>query len=121
MDISELIKALELELLQPEVRKSKERLNELIADNFLEIGASGKNYNKQDILNKLPQQTETKLALQDFNTIEISADTILATYQVEKESEGIKEKTISSRSSIWQNKDGEWKIIFHQGTLLKDL
>ena len=119
MDISELIKALENELLQPEVRKSKERLNELIGDNFMEIGASGKNYNKQDILNKLPQQAENKLALKDFNAIEISPDTILATYQVEKESEDKKGKTISSRSSIWQNKDGKWKIIFHQGTLLK--
>ena len=121
MDISELIKVLELELLQPGVIKSKERLNELIADNFLEIGASGKNYSKQDILNKLPQQPETKLALQDFNTIEISPDTILATYQVEKESGEKNGKSISSRSSIWQNKDGEWKIIFHQGTLLKNL
>lgn len=79
---------------------SKERLNELIADNFLEIGTSGRNYSKEDILEKLSQQAETKLALKDFNAMEISPDTILTTYQIEKEILGSNEKTFSSRSSI---------------------
>jgi len=116
MDVSELIKALEFELLQPEVRKSSDRLDELLADNFLEIGASGRNYNKQDILNELPEQYEIKFTLKNFNTIEISPDTILATYQVEKEIPCSNEKIFSSRSSIWKNKDGNWQMIFHQGT-----
>lgn len=118
MNISEIIKALELELLKPEVRKSKERLNELIADNFLEVGSSGRNYNKQDILSELPDQSEIKFSMQDFNAIEISPDTILATYQVEKIILGSNEKTKSARSSIWQNKNGNWQMIFHQGTNL---
>ena len=116
MNISEIIKALELELLKPEVRKSKERLNELIADDFLEIGASGSNFNKEDILNELPDQSEINFLMQDFNTIEISPDTILATYQVEKIILESDEKIKSARSSIWKNKDGNWQIIFHQGT-----
>ena len=120
MDITELIKALELELLQPEVRKSKERLNELIADNFLEVGASGRNYNKQDVLKELLGESDTKFTVKDFNTIEISPDTILATYQAEKEISGSNEKIISSRSSIWQNKNGNWQMIFHQGTNLDE-
>jgi hypothetical protein len=120
MDVTELIKALELELLQQEVRKSKERLNELIADNFLEIGSSGKSYNKQDIINELLKESETKITLKDFNTIEISLDTILATYLAEKEILGSNEKILSSRSSIWQNKNGNWQIIFHQGTNLNE-
>jgi hypothetical protein len=120
MDVTELIKALELELLQPEVRKSKERLNELIADNFLEIGSSGKSYNKQDIINELPEEEETKFTVKDFNTIEISPDTILATYQAEKEVSDINGNILSSRSSIWQNKNGDWQMIFHQGTNLNE-
>ncbi len=118
MNITELIKALELELLQPEVRKSKKRLNELIVDNFLEIGSSGRNYNKEDILNELPSQSEIKFSMKDFNAIEISVDTILATYQVEKIILESNEKTKSARSSIWQNKNGNWQMIFHQGTNL---
>lgn len=116
MNISELIKALELELLQPEVRKSKERLNELIADDFVEIGTSGKEYTKQDVINDLTEEPEIKFTIQNFNTIEISPDSIFATYQVEKEILGRIAKINSSRTSIWKNTDGRWQIIFHQGT-----
>ena len=115
MGISELIKALELELLQPEVRKSKERLNELIADDFVEISSSGKEYTKEDVINDLAGQGKINFTVQYFNTIEISPETILATYEVEKESSDNKEKIKSSRTSIWKNKDGNWQIVFHQG------
>ena len=117
MNNSDLIKNLETELLQPEVRKSKERLNELLADDFYEIGESGKQYNKQDILNDLLKQTEAKFTIQNFNAVEISPGIILATYQAEKEIAG--NKTSSLRSSFWQNRNGKWQITFHQGTPLK--
>ncbi len=58
---SDLIKNLEVELLQPEVRKSKERLNELLADDFFEIGESGKKYSKQDILNEYTKSPRNKI------------------------------------------------------------
>ena len=118
MDISDLIKNFETELLQPKVRKSKERLNELLADDFYEIGESGKQYNKQDILNDLPKQTEVKITIQNFNAVEISPGIVLVTYQAEKEIAG--NKTSSLRSSFWQNKNGKWQITFHQGTQIKN-
>ena len=117
MNLTDLIKNLETELLQPEVRKAKERLNELLADEFIEIGESGKKYNKQEILNDLPEQTEIKFTISNFNAVEVSPDIVLATYQAEEEIAG--NKTSSLRSSFWQNKNGKWQIIFHQGTLLK--
>jgi len=116
MNITALIKALEIELLQPEVRKSKKRLNELIADDFVEMGASGKEYNKQNVINDLTEEPELKFTIQNFNTIELSPDSILATYQVEKEILGSDTKINSSRTSIWKNIDGRWQIVFHQGT-----
>lgn len=118
MNLTDLIKNLETELLRPEVRKSKKRLDELLADDFYEIGESGKKYNKQDILNDLPKQAEVDFTIQNFNAVEISPGIILATYQIEKEIAG--NKTSSLRSSFWQNKNGKWQIIFHQGTTLKD-
>ncbi|MEJ2495601.1 MAG: DUF4440 domain-containing protein [Ignavibacteriaceae bacterium] len=116
MGIAELIKALEIELLQPEVRKSKDRLNELISDGFIEIGESGKQYNKQDILSALPMQTGLKFSLRDFKATEISSNVVLATFHLEKEITESREKIISLRSSIWKNKNGKWQIVFHQGT-----
>jgi len=117
--IAELIKALEIELLQPEVRKSKDRLNELIADEFIEIGESGKQYNKQDILDALPKQSGIRFSPKDFKATEISSNVVLATFHLEKEITESGEKIISLRSSIWKNKSGRWQIVFHQGTPLK--
>ena len=119
MGIAELIKALEIELLQPEVRKSKDRLNELIADQFIEIGESGKQYNKQDILDALPKQSGIRFSPKDFKATEISSNVVLATFHLEKEITESREEITSLRSSIWKNKDGKWLIVFHQGTPLK--
>ena len=118
MEISELIKVLELELLNPAIRNSKERLNELLADDFYEIGESGKQYNKQEIINILPTLSDIKYSVQNFNAIEIADDMVLATYQIQKDNISSGDRTFSLRSSIWQNRNGNWQIIFHQGTRL---
>lgn len=119
MGQTDFIKKLELELIQPEIRKSKERLDELIADEFIEIGESGNQYNKQDILIALPKQTGIKFSLSDFKATEIATGIVLATFELEKEILNSGEKIISLRSSIWQNRNGKWQIVFHQGTQLK--
>ena len=119
MNTSDIIENFEMELLQPEIRKSTERLDELIADEFIEIGESGKQYNKQDILTALPKQTGINFFLSDFKATQISSDVVLATFHLEKEITESREKIISLRSSIWKNKNGKWLIVFHQGTPLK--
>ena len=119
MNYSDIIKNLETELFQPEIRKSKEKLEELIADEFIEIGESGNQYNKLDILNVLPKQTGIKFYLSDFEATEISPDIVLATFQLEKEIVNRSEKIISLRSSIWKLNNGKWQIVYHQGTPLK--
>jgi len=119
MNASDIIKNFETELLQPEIRKSTERLDELIADEFTEIGESGKQYNKRDIFDALPKQSGIKFFLSNFKATEISFDVVLATFELEKEISESGEKIMSLRSSIWKNKDGRWQIIYHQGTPLK--
>ncbi|GAI33223.1 unnamed protein product, partial [marine sediment metagenome] len=99
--LAKLIKDLEVELLQPDVRKSTHRLNELLADDFLEFGASGNRYNKHDILEHLPKLVQAKYTVHDFATVQISPNTILATYRVEKEVLDSGEKSFSLRSSLW--------------------
>ena len=103
-------------MLQPSVRKSTDRLNELLADDFLEFGASGSRYNKHDVLEHLPKLDEVKHTVHDFATVQISPDTILATYRAEKKGLDSGEKSFSLRSSLWQNRNGQWQVFFHQGT-----
>ena len=114
--IKKLIEQLEIELLQPKIRKSKERLNELLADNFFEFGMSGDKYTKQDILNILPQSKGIRYEGTDFESVEISPNTILLTYRASVENTNTNKKIWTLRSSIWQKRNDNWQMIFHQGT-----
>jgi hypothetical protein len=62
MNTADIIKNPEIELVQPEVCKIKEKLDDLIAEEFFENGNSGKQYIKQDILNDSQKQTGIKFS-----------------------------------------------------------
>jgi hypothetical protein len=113
-----VIENFELELLQPDVRKSVDRLDALLADDFIEIGASGVRYTKQDTLTIVPSSTGELLTMHEFAIRELAPELILATYRVEKTVKGTGGTAWSFRSSIWQKQNGRWKMIFHQGTAL---
>ena len=106
--LPKLIEALEQSLLDPSVRQSTEKLNRLIADDFVEFGSSGKIYNKQDCIK--PDEDSRKFVANDFKVEELSKDVMLATYKTTEDG------VASLRSSIWKRYGDEWKMIFHQGT-----
>lgn len=112
----ELILSLEKELLKPEIRKSPERLRELLAEDFIEYCSSGVIYNYK--LDDTFYEDNVSFKLSEFNSKELSKDCILATYKIDKIYH--KDNVIKSslRSSIWQLYDGKWKMVFHQGTLI---
>jgi hypothetical protein len=114
-DVTTLIKSLELELLQPGTRSSAERLNEILSDDFLEIGESGNRYDKQSILKLLPTLGNTKYILSDFRVLKISSDALLASYSIEKEIDASGTNSHSLRISLWQKSNDQWQILFHQG------
>jgi glyoxylase I family protein len=113
--LREEIRALERALLQPEVRRSAARLDDLLADSFREIGSSGKMFTRADILEALPTETgEVAFVMSDFEIVRLSADVVLATYAVARTTGS--QTTRSLRSSIWTRTGGGWRMRFHQGT-----
>jgi len=115
----QIIKKFELELLKPEIRRDKARLNELLSEDFFEVASTGVILRKKDILKNLPKEEKIKWNVSNFNIREVSKDLILVTY-IAKRKDLKNNKVISSlRSSLWKNKKGNWQIVFHQGTLLK--
>lgn len=115
-DITKTIYELELSLLKSEVRSSREALNKLIADDFIEFGSSDNKYTKQNILERLPNTLEKiEYTVSDF-TVDTPSDNIaIATFKTERTADG-KDKVISLRSSHWRKSDGQWQIFFHQAT-----
>ncbi|MFZ2048861.1 MAG: DUF4440 domain-containing protein [Minisyncoccia bacterium] len=118
MDIKETIFELENKLLQSDIRKSVENLDDLISEDFIEFGSSGAIYTKKDILERLPNSPEIKFVMTDFKVNVLSTDIVQSTFKTEKIDAETGKNTRSLRSSIWKNESGWWKIIFHQGTLL---
>lgn len=101
---------LELSLLDPAVRKSVVKINQLIADAFVEFGSSGKIYHKNELLEELPLEEPQIYKVLNFSTSELAEDVVLATYLVEIDG------ARSLRSSIWKYNGDAWQMIFHQGT-----
>lgn len=102
---------LELEMLDPEVRADARRLNELLAEDFIEFGSSGRVYEKRMLIDMLSKESHAPVIIRDFSVRELASDTALVTYRSVGQS-----GQEARRSSIWVNGDGHWRMAFHQGT-----
>lgn len=115
-ELRQLLITLETSLHLPEVRSSRSAINKLLADDFVEFGASGRVYNKQAILDHLPQETSIIIEAGDFNINQLSDTFIQLTYKSISQTKN-EDTRHTLRSSIWKYNDSEWKMIFHQGTI----
>ena len=101
------------------VRTSKEKLDELLADDFFEIGSSGFMYDKKECLETGVVLTE--MTLYNYEIYPLAEDVVLSTYFIVDTTRN--RNTL--RSSIWKLIDGRWQLYFHQGTItplqLKDI
>lgn len=111
-DLLRTLQQLETELLAPSVRKS-ERVASLLADNFVEYGSSGREYTKAEIISTLAAEQPVKITASKFSILLIAPGTALLRYLACRHAES---KAYSLRSSIWQLQNGQWRMLFHQGT-----
>lgn len=117
-DLKATIFELETSLLRPEVRLSREKLNLLLADDFTEFGSSGGIYDKKEILERLPENSQTSpvdFSVSDFEIKELAEDIVLTTFKTDKTLSDLSH-VISLRSSIWRKAGDSWQMVFHQGT-----
>lgn len=86
-------------------------LKDLLADDFLEFGSSGKTYSKKAILDGTTAHSIT-FTVTDFSIKWLSPDIVLATYRTFRHND----RKHALRSSIWKLNEGKWQMVFHQGT-----
>ena len=83
----------------------------LLADGFLEFGASGRSWDKASMRQALAGAMPTPpVDLEDFAVEVLADDVALVTYRLGP-------PRPSNRSSVWVRRDGRWQVRFHQGTL----
>lgn len=98
--------------------KTKQDIENQICDDFWEVGASGNVYTKQDVIETLLERYNNPnyqdiWEAKDFELTTIAPDNYLLTYIL------IQDKTrVTRRSTLWRRVNGDWKILYHQGTVI---
>ena len=103
----------ERSLLDPEVRGDPRALDELIADDFIEVGSSGRIYDKETLIEMVTGEEHAPVLIRDFKIRELAPEVVLVTYRTVGQA-----GRAALRSSIWVRSDTRWRIVFHQGTPL---
>jgi len=109
--------ALELALLEPATRASAARLAALLDDAFVEFGASGQRIDKRRVLQELPAEAAgARYCAVDLQACLLAPDLAQLRYRSERRDGTGAPPRQAWRSSLWRRRDGEWRMLFHQGT-----
>jgi len=89
----------------------------MMAEEFCEVGASGRRYSRAFVLDELEKRHaaphEDVWETSEFECRRLAEDLYLLTYTL------LQDKVrLTRRSTIWRRTDEGWKIVFHQGTVV---
>jgi hypothetical protein len=98
-------------LTDPEVRSSRDRIEELLHPEFTETGSTGTVYDRATMIEMMLAEVPAKVMIRDFVAQRLSSDTVLTTYR----SVGLSGQE-ARRCSIWVESAAGWRIRYHQGT-----
>lgn len=119
MELAACLLALEQQLQQPEVRTSPEHLARLLADDFVEFGASGTVWsNKDEIIEGMCREVFATRHISGFALKVLAEEVVLVTYRCHRQATCDAPASDSLRSSVWRHIEGRWQLVFHQGTPL---
>ena len=114
-DIFEGLKAREPIFHRPEFGTSIEDFDAMLDPKFWEVGASGRIYSRSYVLESLsrePPADDADWRVEDCGCRVLGPDCYLFTYRLHQD------QRVSRRSTIWRWDKGQWKILYHQGTLV---
>ncbi|MEM7594234.1 MAG: DUF4440 domain-containing protein [Cyanobacteria bacterium P01_A01_bin.83] len=110
----------------PEFGITRKDFENMTDEEFWEVGASGRRYNREYVLAEVvkryenPQYCgihsppENNWNTKDFYCREIAPNNYLLTYTL------IQQERITRRATLWQRCSNGWKIMYHQGTIVRD-
>lgn len=107
-----VVQARELELLDPDVRRDARRVDQLLHPRFVEIGRSGRRWQRAEIIAALAgEQGRVAPETDEWVFDDVGPMLVLVTYRVMS-------ATGSSRhASLWDLSGGAPLIRYHQGTV----
>jgi glyoxylase I family protein len=88
-------------------------LGQLIADDFLELGASGRTWRAADVRATLANEAPRDVPMAEFAVMRLAPTVALVTYES-------RDPRHARRSSLWIRRNRRWQMVFHQGTLVAE-
>jgi hypothetical protein len=95
----------------------RDRLGALITDDFWEVGASGRVYGREEVLDAVvARESDAPGAwvLEELAVRPLGGDAWLATYLLHQG------RRITRRATVWRHDGERWVALYHQGTLVPD-
>ena len=100
-------------LLDPAVRGDAAQLEQLLDSEFTEIGASGRIWNRADLIAELVASPSVDATLAaKMSARHVTEDVIVVEYTTSTPARTVR------RASWWRRRGDVWCCYFHQGTLL---
>lgn len=104
---------LELQLLNPDVRRDSAAVLELLHPDFTEIGASGRVWTREGVFEAIAGDDQLTVA-SDMSACQVTSGVVLLTYRADRPQRSTR------RSSVWiRSEGGRWLLRFHQGTITR--
>ncbi|WP_369046608.1 RNase H family protein [Sinomonas sp. P10A9] len=107
---AEAVVELEQELLDPQVRSDYGQLAYLLHPDYREIGASGRLWDREELIEELVQGPELQARFELIEATHLADDLLQILYRT------VGSTGAALRSSLWQRVDSRWRLRFHQGT-----
>jgi hypothetical protein len=99
-----------------ELGTSRRDFENMMDASFWEVGASGRRYSREFILdtleNRMSQQVDDLWETRGFRCLEIAPENYLVTYTL------LQGPRVTRRATLWRRSSTGWKILYHQGTLV---
>ena len=114
--IFEALKSREPIFHHPEFGTRREDFERMIDPGFWEVGASGRVYSREVVLNELekrhaPGPVNEDWQIEDCACKSLGGELFLFTYRLDQAGR------LSRRATIWRLRGDQWTAVYHQGTL----
>jgi hypothetical protein len=110
-ELQEHIHAFEERLLHPDREADRNDLSSLLAPDFKEFCTSGRIFNLSQLQHALLTSPPRSATMSHFYVTPLCDGVALATYHITTTT------SVSHHSSIWVERNKQWQMFFHQGTI----
>ena len=117
----DLLADLEAEIHHPGRTCTRQRLEQILAPAFHEVGRSGAQYSREQVITFLLDRGTMPSAMPFNHRVhQVSSDVAILSYETDEGGQLGTRKNPARRASVWRHGEGGWQLTYHQATPAAD-